>query len=67
MEENKELTVEQKIEKVREEIHKRKIDKVKLDTSLYTSYQLAEYRAKKAKNRVRNKMQKLSRKINRKK
>ncbi len=63
MEETKELTVEEKIEKVKNNI--RKLKKVKLDTSLYTDYQLAEHRKKKAKNRIRNKMQKLSRKINR--
>lgn len=63
MEDTKELTVEEKIDKVKDNI--RKLKKVKLDTNLYADYQLAEYRKNKAKNRKRNKMQKLSRKINR--
>lgn len=68
MEEEKlELTVEEKVEKVREAILKRKIDKVKLDRSIYPDYKIEEYKKKKARNRVRNKMQKLSRKINRRK
>ena len=66
-EEKQELTVEEKVEKVREAILKRKIDKVKLDRSIYPDYKIEEYKKKKAHNRVRNKMQKSSRKINRRK
>lgn len=65
MEDKKELTVEEKVEKVRESVQKLK--KVRLTSSLLPYYKIEEYRKKKARNRVRNKMQKLSRKINRKK
>ena len=65
MEDKKELTVEEKVEKVRESVQKLK--KVRLTSSLLPYYKIQEYRKKKARNRVRNKMQKLSRKINRKK
>ena len=65
MEDKKELTVEEKVEKVRESVQKLK--KVKLTSGLLSNYKIEEHRKKKARNRVRNKMQKLSRKINRKK
>ena len=65
MEDKKELTVEEKVEKVRESVQKLK--KVRLTSGLLSDYEIEEHRKKKARNRVRNKMQKLSRKINRKK
>jgi len=57
--------VDQKIEEIKEDIKTRTHKEVQLNTGLYTSYELAEYRAKKARNRRRNKVQKASRKANR--
>ncbi len=57
--------VDQKVEEIKEDIKSRTHKEVKLDTGLYSSYQLAEYKAKKARNRRRNKVQKASRKANR--
>lgn len=57
--------VDQKVEEIKEDIKTRTHKKVQLDTGLYTSYKLAEYKAKKARSRRRNKVQKASRKANR--
>lgn len=64
-----ERLTEEQVDKVTEEL-KEKVEKrsrryLGLDTCLYTTQKLAEYRAKKARNRKRNKMQKASRKANR--
>lgn len=53
-----------KIEEAKERILANKINSVKLVNSL-CGYKLDEYKAKKARNRRRNKIQKLSRKKNR--
>ena len=53
-----------KIEEAKKRILANKINSVKLVNSLY-GYKLDEYKAKKARNRRRNKVQKLSRKKNR--
>ena len=53
-----------KIAEAKERILANKIDSIKLVNSLY-GYKLEEYKAKKARNRRRNKVQKLSRKKNR--
>lgn len=53
-----------KIAEAKERILANKINSVKLANSLY-GYKLDEYKAKKARNRRRNKVQKLSRKKNR--
>ena len=53
-----------KVEEVKKRILANKINSVKLVNGLY-GYKLDEYRAKKARNRRRNKIQKLSRKKNR--
>lgn len=53
-----------KVEEVKKRILANKINSVKLVNGLY-GYKLDEYRAKKARNRRRNKVQKLSRKKNR--
>lgn len=53
-----------KIAEAKERILANKINLVKLTNSLY-GYKLDEYKAKKARNRRRNKVQKLSRKKNR--
>ena len=53
-----------KIEEAKKRILANKINSVKLVNSLY-GYKLDEYKAKKARNRRRNKIQKLSRKKNR--
>lgn len=60
-----EQQVDEKISELKENIKKHTFKQVKLDTSIYTGYQLAEYKNKKEKNRKRNKMQKNSRKTNR--
>ena len=57
--------VDQKVEEIKEDIKSRTYKKVQLDTGLYTSYKLAEYKNKKARSRRRNKVQKASRKANR--
>ena len=57
--------VDQKVEEIKEDIKSRTYKKVQLATGLYTSYKLAEYKNKKARNRRRNKVQKASRKANR--
>ena len=56
--------LDKKIDEAKERILANKIDSVKLVNSLY-GYKLDEYKAKKARNRRRNKVQKLSRKKNR--
>lgn len=53
-----------KIEEAKKRILANKINSVKLANGLY-GYKLDEYRAKKARNRRRNKIQKLNRKKNR--
>lgn len=53
-----------KIAETKERILSNKISSVKLANGLY-GYKLDEYKAKKARNRRRNKVQKLSRKKNR--
>lgn len=53
-----------KIAETKERILANKISSVKLANGLY-GYKLDEYKAKKARNRRRNKVQKLSRKKNR--
>ena len=53
-----------KIEETKKRILANKINSVKLANGLY-GYKLDEYKAKKARNRRRNKVQKLSRKKNR--
>ena len=53
-----------KIEEAKKRILANKINSVKLANGLY-GYKLDEYRAKKERNRRRNKIQKLSRKKNR--
>ena len=53
-----------KIAEAKERILANKINSVKLANGLY-GYKLDEYKAKKARNRRRNKVQKLSRKKNR--
>ena len=53
-----------KIEEAKKRILANKINSVKLANGLY-GYKLDEYRVKKARNRRRNKIQKLSRKKNR--
>ena len=53
-----------KIAETKERILANKINYVKLVNNLY-GYKLEEYKAKKARNRRRNKVQKLSRKKNR--
>ena len=53
-----------KIAEAKERILANKINTAKLVNSLY-GYKLDEYKAKKARNRRRNKVQKLSRKKNR--
>lgn len=53
-----------KIAETKERILSNKINLVKLTNGLY-GYKLDEYKAKKARNRRRNKVQKLSRKKNR--
>lgn len=53
-----------KVEEAKKRILANKINSVKLVNSLY-GYKLDEYKSKKARNRRRNKIQKLSRKKNR--
>lgn len=56
--------IDAKIAETKERILANKINLVKLANGLY-GYKLDEYKAKKARNRRRNKVQKLSRKKNR--
>lgn len=62
---NKENNVDQRVEKLRNEILKNKIEITRLVNNLFSTQEIAEYKNKKERNRKRNKMQKLSRKKNR--
>lgn len=59
------VNVDQKVEKLRNEILKNKIEMTRLVNNLFSTQEIAEYKNKKERNRKRNKMQKLSRKKNR--
>lgn len=68
MTEQQDTTVEQKVEKVKEFLNKTKINRVKLKTSEGRMIaKLQEDRAKKERNRKKNKVAKKSRKVNRNK
>ena len=68
MEESNKMTPEEvdaSVEEAKRRIAQHKIKTTRLQTSMYTSYQLDEYRIRKERNRKRNKIAKLSRKKNR--
>lgn len=62
---NKEKNIDQKVEKLKNEILKNKIEITRLVNNLFSIQEIAEYKNKKERNRKRNKIQKLSRKKNR--
>ena len=68
MEEQNKMTPEEvdaSVEEAKRRIAQHKIKTTRLQMSMYTSYQLDEYRVKKERNRKRNKIEKLNKKKNR--
>lgn len=62
-----EQEVNEKVEKAKADIRSRQYKSIRVLSGFYSTQQLLEYKNKKEKNRVRNKMQKLNRKKNRSK
>ncbi len=67
MEENRlsETEVNQKVEKIKERIKQHTLKKVKIGNSIYTDQQIVQHKSKKSKSRKLTKVQKASRKKNR--
>ena len=61
-----EAEVDQKVEEIKERIKQNTLKQVKIGNSVFTTQQILEHKNKKSKNRKHVKLQKVSRKKNRK-
>lgn len=59
------VNIDQKVEKLKNETLKNKIQMARLVNNLFSTQKIAEYKNRKERNRKRNKIQKMSRKKNR--